>query len=190
MNPSGLKRSQDIFVAGNPSSGFQVVAYEDLQCPDCEIYHTMLREQVLPQFGDRAAFIFKDFPLPRHDWAIQAAVAARFLASRNVAAAMEFRRLCLFHREAISGRQLNDVLKNFAEDHSMDPDEVALAVTEPEYRAAVDQDIEEAQSLKITNTPTVLVDKVRFVEQFPVKEFMSHIKKGLRAYEKALAKKK
>ena len=66
-------------VEGNPSSAVRVVIYEDLQGADCQNLRTMLDTKLLPRYGSRVAFIHRDFPLGKHDWARAAAVAARWV---------------------------------------------------------------------------------------------------------------
>jgi len=70
--------AQQPLIEGNPSSQVRVVAYEDLQCPDCAVYRRMMDERLLPAYRDKVAFEHRDFPLPRHTWARKAAIAARF----------------------------------------------------------------------------------------------------------------
>ena len=69
-------------VEGNPSSTVRVLIYEDLQCPDCQNLRTLLDTKVLPRYGKRVAFIHRDFPLGKHEWARPAAVAARWVCRR------------------------------------------------------------------------------------------------------------
>src|SRR5450759_2714195 len=70
-------------VEGLASSPVRVIAYEDLQCPDCATYRKMLDEKLLAAYRAKAAFEHRDFPLPKHSWARPAAVAARFFHEVN-----------------------------------------------------------------------------------------------------------
>jgi len=40
-----------------------MVNYDDFECPFCSRVHQTLFPQLLKEYGDRVAFIYKDFPL-------------------------------------------------------------------------------------------------------------------------------
>ena len=39
-----------------------VVNFDDFQCPFCSRMHQTLFPELLKEYGDRVAFIYKDFP--------------------------------------------------------------------------------------------------------------------------------
>lgn len=49
-------------VKGNASSTVTVIEYSDFQCPACRSYYPILR-QLMVEFGDEVAFVFRHFPL-------------------------------------------------------------------------------------------------------------------------------
>ena len=65
---------QEYVVEGNKSSAVRVIAYEDLQCPDCAVYRKMLDEKLLPKYGGTVAFEHREFPLRKHQWARPASI--------------------------------------------------------------------------------------------------------------------
>ena len=72
-----LQASRGDIVEGNPASPVRVLIYEDLQCRDCQQFRTLLDEKILPRYGTRVAFVHRDFPLGKHDWARAAADRGR-----------------------------------------------------------------------------------------------------------------
>ena len=56
-------------VEGNPAASVKVTIYGDLQCSYCQTLRTMLDEKLLPRYGKQVAFVHRDLPLGRHDWA-------------------------------------------------------------------------------------------------------------------------
>src|SRR5512141_530537 len=84
--------AQQLPVEGLASSQVKVLIFEDLQCPDCADFRKMLDEKLLPRYAGRVAFIHRDFPLARHAWARQAALASRYFATIKPELAVEFRR--------------------------------------------------------------------------------------------------
>jgi protein-disulfide isomerase len=85
-----------IDVSGRPVRGkkdAKVVAvnYDDFQCPFCSRLHQTLFPDLLKEYGDRVAFVYKDFPLSDiHPWATRAAVDANCLAAQNNDAYWDF----------------------------------------------------------------------------------------------------
>ena len=70
-------------VEGNPASSVKVLIYEDLQCGDCARFRVLLDQKLLPKYGSRVAFVHRDVPLGKHDWARPAAIAARWVYEQD-----------------------------------------------------------------------------------------------------------
>jgi protein-disulfide isomerase len=85
-----------INVAGRPVRGTKgakvvVVNFDDFECPYCSAMHKTLFPEILKEYGDRVAFIYKDYPLDEiHPWAVHAAVDANCLAAQNADAYWDF----------------------------------------------------------------------------------------------------
>lgn len=65
-------------VKGNASSTVILTEYSDFQCPACRTYYPVIRE-VMAQYGDRIALVYRHFPLASHanaEFAARAAEAA------------------------------------------------------------------------------------------------------------------
>jgi protein-disulfide isomerase len=78
-------------VRGNPNAKVVIVNFDDFECPFCSRAHQTLFPELLKEYGDRVAFIYKDFPLSEiHPWAIHAAVDANCLAALNNDAYWDF----------------------------------------------------------------------------------------------------
>ena len=151
---------------GNANSSVRVVVYEDLQCLDCAVYRQMMDEQLLPMFGAQAAFEHRDFPLPKHEWARKAAIAARFFASSNPETAVAFRRATLANLTALNPEKFHEHLSAFANRRGVEPVRAYRALDDPRYAALVEADYQEGIARGIAKTPTVFVNGQRFGEQF------------------------
>src|SRR4051812_9787263 len=68
-----------------------VVIFEDLQCPDSAAFDRMLRETLAPRYGAKVAWEHRDFPLPKHSWARQAAIVARYFSEIDPHLGLDFR---------------------------------------------------------------------------------------------------
>jgi hypothetical protein len=176
--------AQELPVEGNPDSPVRVIEYEDLQCGDCANYRVMLDEHLLPKFGGRVAFVHKDFPLPKHKWAAQAAVAGRFFASKGSEVALAFRRYCLFERYEITPENFNEKLGAFAEKHGLDARQAIASLADTGLRKLVNRDFQEGVARGVSKTPTVYVGGTPFVETFTADEISAAIEKALAAAQK------
>jgi protein-disulfide isomerase len=151
-------------VEGNPSSPVRVVIYEDLQCGDCENLRTLLDTKLLPRYGSRVAFIHRDFPLGKHDWARPAAVAARWVYSQSPQLGITFRRELLAEHDHITVANLKPWLVEFAVRNKLDRDAIVACLTNPQLNAVVDQDYQGGVARDISHTPTVIVGGEKLVE--------------------------
>ncbi len=168
-------------VEGNAKSLVRVVVYEDLQCSDCTVYRTMMDMQLLPKFGALAAFEHRDFPLPKHEWARKAAIAARFFGTKNPETVIAFRRKTLASQATINPANFNAYLSEFAAAHGVTPDLAIAALDDPRYAAPVEADYQEGIARGITKTPTVFVNAEPFIEKFQFEAVAKAIRTALDA---------
>jgi protein-disulfide isomerase len=155
--------STDI-MEGNPASSLKVLIYEDLQCSDCATFGHLLDDRILPKYGARVAFIHRDFPLGKHEWARPAAIAARWVYEQDSQLGLTFRREMLSEQNNISLATLKPWLTEFATRNHLDPKALVHSIDDPRLAALVDQDRQGGIARGIAHTPTVFVGGVPFVE--------------------------
>jgi protein-disulfide isomerase len=91
---------------GNPNAKVVAVNYDDFQCPYCSRVHETLFPALLKEYGDRIAFIYKDFPLSEiHPWAIHAAVNANCLAAQSNDAYWDFADYIHANRQVVNSEK-------------------------------------------------------------------------------------
>jgi protein-disulfide isomerase len=169
-----------VSVEGNPASPVRVIIFEDLQCPDCADFRTMLDRQILPKYGARAAFEHRDFPLAKHKWARPAAIAARYFETVNGNTAIEWRRYAMGHQHDITAENFNAKLSDWAREHGVDPGKAVAALADRDLAAAVEDDYQDGIARGIAHTPTVLVDGEPFIETFTFEEIAAGLDKAIR----------
>ncbi|MCX6636102.1 MAG: thioredoxin domain-containing protein [Acidobacteria bacterium] len=167
--------AQQPLIEGNPSSQVRVVAYEDLQCPDCAVYRRMMDEKLLPAYRDKVAFEHRDFPLPRHTWARKAAIAARFFQELKPEVAVDYRRYTLANVKQMTPVNFKDRLAEFASGHGVDPARALAALDEPRFGEMVEKDYQDGVARGVSKTPTVFVNGQPFIETFTVEEISKAI---------------
>lgn len=92
MNPSDYKLSEDQakkvppvsdadHLRGKKSAEVVVIEYSDFECPFCQSFHPTM-QQVLQEYGDKVAWVYRHFPLVSiHARALPAANAAECVAA-------------------------------------------------------------------------------------------------------------
>jgi protein-disulfide isomerase len=151
-------------VEGNPLSPVRVVIYEDLQCTYTQNFRTLLDQKLLPRFANRVAFVHRDLPLPRHDWARAAAVAARWVYEKNQALGIVFRREIMSEQAHLTPGTLQNWLLEFARRNNLDQNGITASLSDPRLLNLVDQDYLAAVARGVSRTPTIYAGGQIFVE--------------------------
>ena len=157
-------------VEGNPKSPVRVLIFEDLQCPDCSVFRKALDEKLLPRYRASVAFEHRDFPLPKHTWAKEAAVAARYFQAQDPKLAADFRRTVQGNLSKVNSKGLRSWLIEFCRDRRLDAGQALAALNDIKHILAVEGDFQEGVAAGIRRTPTVLVGGKSFVETIDVAE--------------------
>ena len=159
-----LSAARNEIMQGNSESPVKVIIYDDLQCSDCAKFQTLLDEKLLPKYGARVAFIHRDFPLGKHDWARTAAIATRWVHEQNPAIAAAIRRELLQQQNSITAANLAPWLQEFARRSGLDPKGITASLTDPRLTALVEQDLQSGKARGVTHTPTVFLGAQSFIE--------------------------
>jgi len=151
-------------VEGNAASPVKVQIFEDLQCSDCAVLRRLLDEKILPRYGAKVAFIHRDFPIPKHGWARQAAVAARWVYEKNPEAGILFRQQILAEQNNITVESLPKWLIEFASRNKLDEKGILDSLKDQRLIGAVERDYQSAIARGISKTPTVYANGTPLVE--------------------------
>jgi protein-disulfide isomerase len=166
---------------GNPASPVRVLIYEDLQCSDCARFRVLLDEKILPKYGSKVAFVHRDCPLGKHEWARPAAIAARWVSEQSNELGITVRRELLSEQDSITSHNLKQWFIDFAYRNRLDPKGMVASLSDQRLGALVDQDRQAAVARGVTRAPTVYVGGVAFVETIIYDDLA-------RALDEALAK--
>jgi len=151
---------------GTPGAPVVLILFSDFQCPYCKEEAKMLRANLLSAYPKQVRLYFKDMPLEQiHPWAKPAAIAGRCVFKQNPAAFWDYHDWVYEHQTAITKENFRDKLLEFAKGKEIDPLQLGRCfdtkATEPE----VDKSIAEAQSLRVSSTPTLYVNGRRLPSQ-------------------------
>ena len=167
-------------IEGLADSRIRVLIYDNLQCPDCLTLHNMLHETLLPVFGSRVAFEYRDFPSVKHIWARPLAVASRYLAAQDTAIALQFRGEALNSIQGIRTTGLESFLRKFASGQGIDAGQMIAEMADSTLALAVDADHQEGLTRGVRKTPTLYVDGQAFIEHFTVEEVSKALEENLK----------
>ena len=152
---TALAAAQDpVNPALRPPKGSQValVAFEDLECPDCRRATPLLEEAAKTY---KIPLIIHDFPLPFHQWSFDAAVIARYFDSHSKQVGNQYRDYIFQHQPEITKDNLRQYSEKFAADHK-----VSLPfVVDPQgkFTKEVTDDRDLGKDINIEHTPTIYV---------------------------------
>ncbi|HUK48206.1 MAG TPA: thioredoxin domain-containing protein [Terriglobales bacterium] len=166
-------------VRGNPNAKVVVVSFDDFECPFCSRAHRALFPELLKEYGDRVAFIYKDFPLSEmHPWAVHAAVDANCLAAESNDAYWDFADYIHSNQVEVNSvkglddqlAKLDSITLNEATKFKVDPGPLQ-ACMKAQNKDAINASIKEGESLGIDGTPTLfvngrLIDGARSADEF------------------------
>ncbi len=176
-----VSASRHDVIEGNQASPVRVLIYEDLQSDRGAQFQLMLQNKLLPRYGSRVEFVHRDFVLARHDWAPQAAIAARWVWEQSNALGIEIRREILAEHGSITAHSLKDWLIDFAYRNHLDPKGIVDSLSDKRLGALVDQDQQAAMARGVTQVPTIYVGGISFAQDIIYDDLV-------RAIDDALAK--
>jgi protein-disulfide isomerase len=169
-------------VWGNRNAPVTVVIFSDFQCPFCSRVEVTL-DQLKQQYGkDKIRFVWKNEPLPFHDKARPAAIAAQ-----AVFAAKGSDAFWKFHGAAFKGQKelSDDSYAKWAAEAGVDAATFAKYKADPAVAKKVEDDHQLAQKVGANGTPHFYINGVELSGAQPIEKFKEVIDAQM---EKAKAK--
>ena len=150
-------------VKGNPEAEVVVVEFSDYQCPYCARANSGLEKQLLDQYGDRVRLVFKHLPLISiHPWALKASIAAACGNLQDPPAFWEIHDQLFENQKKITVENLRSQVEGFARETGLNLEEFLDCFDNERTKSVVEEDLKEAKRLKITSTPTFLLNGAPF----------------------------
>lgn len=146
----------NVNVEGSPSLGpadasVTVIEYSDYECPSCRQAHEDVKK-VREMYQGKIRWVFKDYPLKRHEYAKKAAEAARCAAEQNKF--WEFQDVLYGSKDPLTV----DNMKGLAKGLGLAPDQFAQCLDTGKHGAAVEKELETAQAVGVDRTPTFIIN--------------------------------
>jgi protein-disulfide isomerase len=150
---------------GNQEASVVLVEYSDFQCPACASFQPVLK-QIMDTYGDRIRFEYKHFPLPIHNYAQQAAMAAE--AAGQQGKFFEYHDALFENQQTWSSSATPNVLfMQYATELGLDTDKFRQHMNATLLRDKIQADMREGRELGINGTPTFFLNGQRMqIETF------------------------
>jgi protein-disulfide isomerase len=156
-----------------PPAGAKVaiVMFEDLQCPECAHAYPLVWEAAN---AHKIPVLLRDFPLPRHNWAFDAAVWARYFDQTSLNMGNEFRKFIYANQTQITRENLPQWVQKFGDDHKApvtlpkDPGDKLAEKVKADFALGQRIGVEHSLTLWVVTNSGVsqpLVDEVKDPEQ-------------------------
>ncbi len=170
-------------VRGNKDAKVKVINFDDFECPFCARMHQTLFPELLKEYGDRVEFIYKDFPLEMHPWAMHAAVDANCLAAQNGDAYWDYADyLHSNQRDVSSAKDAPAELDRLATDqgakHNLDTQKLQFCI-KAQNEDAVKASIKEGDALGVEATPTLYINGEKMDGVKPIGELRTALNRAL-----------
>src|SRR5258708_23149874 len=129
-----------------------LVVFEDLQCPQCARAAPQL---VQASQTYKIPLVQHDFPLPMHNWSMNAAIMARYFDTHSKSTCDAFRLYIFDHQREILPDNLRGYAEKFAADHKVDLPFVADPAGKLSALVLSDRDL--GKTINLDHTPTIYI---------------------------------
>jgi len=154
----GMISTKNMPSQGPPNAPVTMVEYADLQCPTCARLQQLLENQLLPKYADKIRVIFKEFPIPGHDWSLTAAVANECAYQINPSAFAGYRTLIFANQSTINPSNVRERLLSLGEQAGVDSTKLAACIDLNGSLPRVQAGQQEGNDLHVMFTPTFFVN--------------------------------
>jgi len=158
---------------GPANAPVTIVEFADFQCPFCAKIPGLI-DEVLKAYPNDVKFVYKQFPLPMHANAMNAARAA-------LAASKQGKYWPMYETLFANQRALDtESLKKYAQQVGLDVPQFEKDMASPEIQKQIDDDMSLAKTAQINGTPTLFVNGKRLNDR-SVDGFKKMIDEALKA---------
>lgn len=150
------------FYIGNPNAIVILTEYSDPQCPFCKKYNKKVYKQIVKDYIDtgKVKYVFKYFPQDFHK--------NSFNASLAIECAREQSKGATYKSNIFDLKKINIAsLKTLAINLKLDPVKFNDCLDSQKYEHIIYANIEEAKSLQIKGTPTLIINDIEVEELKP-----------------------
>jgi protein-disulfide isomerase len=175
-------------VRGNKDAKVKVVSFDDFQCQFCSRMHSTLFPGLFKEYGDRVAFIYKDYPLEEiHHWAVHAAVDANCLGSQNGDAYWDFADYVHSNQHVINvekgadaqNSELDKLATVQGQKHNIDMPKLQACLKAQDEKS-IRASMREGEAVGVDATPAVFINGQKLDGAVPKEEVQEALDRALK----------
>ena len=143
-------------VQGSADAPVTLVEYGDYECPSCGDAYEVVKK-VQKHFGAKLRFVYRNFPLEQHEFAMPAAESAEFAATEGKFWEMH---------DALYDNQVamdEDLFPKLAKKLGLDAEGLTDALEEEEFADHIEEDMKSGEASGVRGTPTFYINGQRQV---------------------------
>lgn len=161
--------------AGGEKAKVEVVEFSDFQCPFCARAADILKE-IKKKYGKKVKIAFKQFPLPFHSQAKDAAIAALCANEQKTTYFWKMHDAMFADQSKLSIEGLKATAKNIGVDTKKFND----CLDNKKYHDQVHEDMEQGKNVGVKSTPTFYVNGQQVTGAQPIEVFSEIIDSELK----------
>jgi protein-disulfide isomerase len=186
---------------GRPSRGgpatapVVIVGFDDLECPYCGRLHESIFPALIQRYGDKVHFVYKDFPLDMHPWAMRAAVDVNCLGAQSPTGYWNLVDYIHAHASEIgadpkdpkadktlprASEQLDKLTREQGQFQKADMPKLEACLTKQDA-SSIEASKKVGESLNIDSTPTLFINGNKIDGAVPLDFLFGEIDDALRA---------
>jgi protein-disulfide isomerase len=162
--------SHDSPLRGSPMAAVTIFEFSDFQCPHCKMAAPYLKE-IVEESNGKVKMFFKQYPLPMHPKAREAAKAA--VAADKQGKFWEMHDLLFKNQDELQTANLDD----YAEKVGLDMKRFKSDMQSTEAEKKIEADLAEGHAVGVDSTPSIYINDRRFV--FPPDQLRAYVREEL-----------
>jgi protein-disulfide isomerase len=144
---------------GPENAPVTIVEFADFECPYCKRMADTLRKDLLPSEGNNVRFVFRNYPLPMHPWAMAAAEMAECVTLQKPGEFWKVHDFLFENQSQLTADNIKDKLTQFIAAN--------VAIDQGQYWSCVDNDLamgpvkkemDLGQKLGVRGTPAIFIN--------------------------------
>lgn len=153
---AGKSDAESMHIRGNPDAPVTLEEFGDFQCPPCGSF-AAFGEELLKEYDSRLRIVFRNFPLPAHEHAREAAIAAEAAGMQGHFWEMHD---LLYREQAVWSKAPNtrELFESYAGTIGLNLDQFRKDMDSEKTKERVDSDHARGDSLGIKETPTLFIN--------------------------------
>ncbi len=148
---------------GSKDAPVTIVEFADFECPYCKRMADTIKKDFLPGESSRVRFLFKQFPLPMHRWAMAAAEMTECVSLQKPSEFWKLHDYIFENQAQLTEANLKEKATRFvAANVAIDQAQFQFCVDNDLAMGLVKKDMELGQRLGIRGTPAIFVNGILY----------------------------